>query len=276
VPPTSSPGAGFDRPASARRKLDAGRARDDRVLFERYRDERDPVDRELLVERFLPLARQLASRYARSREPFDDLFQVASLGLVKAIDRFDLRRGIAFSSFAVPTITGELKRHFRDRTWAVHVPRDLQELALRVDRAVSDLTVTLHRPPTVAEICAKVGANDEDVLEALQAARARTATSLDAPRGANDDGGDTLDETLSIEDGRLQLAEDRAAIGPLIRRMSAREREVLRLRFVADLTQAEIGRRVGVSQMQVCRIIRGAIARLQAATDDHDKQAIPA
>jgi len=276
VSPKSSPTAVSDRPAPAQSKLGAGRAADDRLLFERYHDQRDPVDREMLVERFLPLARQLASRYTGSAEPFDDLFQVACFGLVKAIDRFDLGRGIAFSSYAVPTILGELRRHFRDRTWAVHVPRDLQELALRVDRAISDLTETLHRQPTVAEICGKVGAGDEDVLEALQAAGAYRATSLDAPRGADDDDGATLGDTISIDDRRLQRAEDRATLARLMRRISARDREVLRLRFAADLTQAEIGQRVGLSQMQISRIIRQALARLQATADDHDRQAIPA
>ena len=145
------------------------RAEQDRALFARYLDKRDPVDREMLVERFLPLARQLARRYQRPEEPFDDLFQVACLGLVKAIDRFDLEREVAFSSYAVPTILGEIKRYFRDRTWSVRVPRDLQELALKVDRAVSELALDLHRQPTVEEIGAKVGAEEEDVLEALEA-----------------------------------------------------------------------------------------------------------
>ena len=148
---------------------DATRVAEDRALFARYLDKRDPVDREMLVERFLPLARQLARRYQRPDEPFDDLFQVACLGLVKAIDRFDLEREVAFSSYAVPTILGEIKRYFRDRTWSVRVPRDLQELALRVDRAVSDLSLDLHRQPTVTEISEKVGVEEEDVLEALEA-----------------------------------------------------------------------------------------------------------
>ena len=146
-----------------------GRAEQDRALFARYLDQRDPVDRAMLVERFLPLARQLARRYQRAEEPFDDLFQVACLGLINAIDRFDFDRGVAFSSYAVPTILGEIKRYFRDRTWSVRVARGLQDLALKVDRAVSELDMELHRKPTVAEIGAKVGADEEDVLEALEA-----------------------------------------------------------------------------------------------------------
>ena len=160
---------------------DRTRADDDRALFARYLDQRDPVDREMLVERFLPLARQLARRYQRPEEPFDDLFQVACLGLVKAIDRFDPGRGRPFHAFAVPTILGENKRYFRDRTWSVRVPRDLQELALRVDRAVSDLSLDLHRQPTVDQIAEKVGAKEEDVLEALEASGAYKAASLQTP-----------------------------------------------------------------------------------------------
>src|SRR4051812_37487473 len=148
------------------------RAARDRALFERYLDRRDPIDREILVERFLPLARQLARRYQRPEEPFDDLFQVACLGLVKAIDRFNLERDVAFSSYAVPTILGEIKRYFRDRTWSVRVPRDLQELALRVDRKVTELSTDLRRSPTVDELAAVLGIDAEQVLEALEASAA--------------------------------------------------------------------------------------------------------
>jgi RNA polymerase sigma-B factor len=218
----------------------------------------------MLVERFMPLARQLARRYQRPEEPFDDLFQVACLGLVKAIDRFDLEREVAFSSYAVPTILGEIKRYFRDRTWSVRVPRDLQELALKVDRAVSELALDLHRQPTVEEIADKVNAEEEEVLEALEASGAYKATSLEAPRGSEDDAGDTLGDTLGTDEPGFGLAEDRATIERLMRSLSAREREVLRLRFEEDLTQAEIGERIGVSQMQVSRIIRQSVARLRA------------
>jgi RNA polymerase sigma-B factor len=245
------------------------RAAEDRALFARYLDKRDPVDREMLIERFLPLARQLARRYQRPEEPFDDLFQVACLGLVKAIDRFDLGREVAFSSYAVPTILGEIKRYFRDRTWSVRVPRDLQELALKVDRAVADLSLVLHRQPTVPEIAEKVRAEEEDVLEALEASGAYRATSLEAPRGGEEDSGDTLGDTLGTEEQGFALAEHRATIAHLMRSLNQREREVLRMRFEEDLTQAEIGERIGVSQMQVSRIIRQSLARLRsfAATE---------
>jgi RNA polymerase sigma-B factor len=239
------------------------RSAEDRALFERYLDKRDPVDRELLVERFLPLARQLARRYQRPEEPFDDLFQVACLGLVKAIDRFDLSRDVAFSSYAVPTILGEIKRYFRDRTWSVRVPRDLQELALRVDRKVSELSTDLRRQPTVTEIAEAVGIEEEDVLEALEASGAYRATSLSTPRGNDDDAGETLGDTVGTSEEGFGLAESRATLEQLMRAVTPREREVLRLRFEEDLTQAEIGERIGVSQMQVSRIIRQSIARLR-------------
>jgi RNA polymerase sigma-B factor len=241
----------------------SGRYEEDRALFARYLDERDPMDREMLVERFLPLARQLARRYERPDEPFDDLFQVACLGLINAIERFDLDRGVAFSSYAVPTIVGEIKRYFRDRTWSVRVPRDLQDLALKVGRAVTELTVRLHREPTVPEIVAKVGASEEDVLEALEAYGAHKATSLEEPHRSDDEGGETLGDALGIEERGFACAEDRATIELLMRAITPREREVLRLRFELDLTQAEIGAQIGLSQMQVSRIIRQAVARLR-------------
>src|SRR4051794_32648697 len=251
------------------------RSTEDRALFERYLDKRDPVDRELLVERFLPLARQLARRYQRPEEPFDDLFQVACLGLVKAIDRFDLSRDVAFSSYAVPTILGEIKRYFRDRTWSVRVPRDLQELALRVDRKVSELSTDLRRQPTVSEIAEAVGIEEEDVLEALEASGAYRATSLSTPRGNEDEAGETLGDTVGTSEEGFGLAENRATLEQLMRAVTPREREVLRLRFEEDLTQAEIGERIGVSQMQVSRIIRQSIARLRTVARTGDDRPPP-
>jgi RNA polymerase sigma-B factor len=165
------------------------RADEDRVLFERFLGQRDPVDREVLLERFLPLARSLASRYLQRGEPFDDVFQVACIGLLNAIDRFDVARGRAFSSFAVPTISGEIKRYYRDRTWSVHVPRDLQDLTLAVERTRSDLETDLARTPTVGEIAQRLSVDDEDVVEALQAQLAKRSGSLDAPRRLDDDSG---------------------------------------------------------------------------------------
>ena len=247
------------------------RAERDRALFTRFRDPGDPVDRDVIVERFLPLARQLAARYQRPEEPFDDIFQVACLGLVKAVDRFDPARGIAFSSYAVPTMTGEIKRHFRDRAWSVRVPRDLQELTLRVDRVVADLTRDHHHQPSVADVARVIGVEPEDVLEAMQAAGAYRASSLDAPvPGGDDESGATIGDAVGcVEDG-FHRAEERAVLSRLMRSLTPRERETIRLRFEQDLTQAEIGERIGVSQMQVSRILRQAIARLRvlAAVQD--------
>jgi len=244
---------------------DAARSEEERLLFTRLAQTRDPALRDTLVERYLPLARQLARHYQRPDESMDDLVQVASLGLVKAIDRFDPSRGVAFSSYAVPTILGEIKRHFRDRTWSVRVPRDLQEMALRVERAVGELTRELHRQPSVHELAKHVGISEESALEALEAAGAYHATSLDTPRGAESESGDTLADTLGGEEDGYDRAEDRATIDRLMRTITPREREVLRLRFEQDLTQAEIGEIIGVSQMQVSRLIRQSVARLRLA-----------
>jgi RNA polymerase sigma-B factor len=244
------------------------RTREDRELFLRHQRDRDPAAREALVQRFMPLARQLARRYQRADEPIEDLVQVAALGLIKAIDRFSPEREVAFSSYAVPTILGELKRHFRDRTWAVRVPRDLQELALKVDRTVSEMSRESHRSPSVGEIAQRVGASEEQVLEALEASCAYRATSFDAPRpGGADEGGDTLGDATGHMDTGFDLAEDRATLDRLMQTIGPREREVLRLRFVEDMTQAEIGERIGVSQMQISRLIRQSLTRLRSAAE---------
>jgi RNA polymerase sigma-B factor len=245
----------------------AARAREDRRLLERYHRHGDPTAREALVARFLPLARQLARRYQRGGEPLDDLVQVASLGLLKAIDRFEPSRDTAFSSFAVPTILGELKRHFRDRGWSVRVPRDLQEMAVRVDRVAEELSRTLGRAPTPAEIGTHIGATTEQVLEAREAAGAYRAISLDRPRDDDDEDAGMAD-TMGVEDPGFGLAEDAATVERLMAVLSDREREVLRLRFAEDLTQSEIGIRVGVSQMHVSRLIRQAVARLRVAAEE--------
>jgi RNA polymerase sigma-B factor len=244
----------------------AARAREDRRLLERYHRDGDPAAREALVERFLPLARQLARRYQRGGEPLDDLVQVASLGLLKAIDRFEPDRPTAFSSFAVPTILGELKRHFRDRGWSVRVPRDLQEMSVRVDRVADAMARELGRAPTPAEIAEHIGTTTERVLEAREAAGAYRAVSLDRPRDDDDDSDGA--ESYGVEDPGFGLAEDAATVERLMSVLSDREREVLRLRFAEDLTQSEIGARVGVSQMHVSRLIRQAVARLRDAAED--------
>jgi RNA polymerase sigma-B factor len=246
----------------ARRRSSDGRP-DERALFTRHRREPDPVVREALVERFLPLARQLALRYDGRGHAFEDVFQVACLALVKAVDRFDPDRGVAFSSYAVPTVLGEIKRWFRDQTWAVHVTRDLQERSLRVSTTRDVLAARLGRPPTVAEVAGAAGCGEEEVLEALEVASAHRAASLDAPQRTEDDGDVALGETIGADDERLMTAEQRADLAVLVGRLGASERTVLRLRFEHDLTQAEIAALMGVSQMQVSRILRRALERLR-------------
>jgi RNA polymerase sigma-B factor len=250
---------------AAPQRLD--RASLDRRLFERRRDDRDRVDRDAVVERFLPLARHLAARYRRPDEPFDDVLQVACYALVKAVDRFDLHRGVAFSSYAVPTITGEIKRHFRDRTWAVRVPRDLQDLCLRVGRVTDQLHRELGRQPNVEELARAVDADPEDILEALQAAGAHRATSLETPRAADDDSADTLGAGIGTIDDGIERAEQRAVLHALMRSLTPRQRDVVQLRFDEDLTQAEIGARIGISEVQVSRVLRQAIARLRIVAE---------
>jgi RNA polymerase sigma-B factor len=232
------------------------------ALFDRWQKHRDQAAREELVERFLPLARKLARRYSGAREPFEDLLQVASLGLVKAVDRFDATRGTAFSSFAVPTILGELKRYFRDLGWAVHVPRGAQERAVKVEEAQQQLSVRTGRAPTVIELAEYLEFSIEDVLEALETSRAHHAASLDAPYDDGEGESGTVVEAFGAEDRQLRLADARVTVGVAARQLSAREREVLALRFVHDMTQTQIAERIGVSQMQVSRILRRSIAQL--------------
>jgi RNA polymerase sigma-B factor len=236
-------------------------------LFGRWQQDHDRSARDELVERFLPLARKLARRYSGAREPFEDLLQVASLGLVKAVDRFDASRGTAFSSFAVPTILGELKRYFRDLGWAVHVPRGAQERAVKVEEAQQTLSARSGHAPTVTEIAEYLEYSIEEVLEALETSRAHHASSLDAPYDDGGGEGGTVVDAFGVEDRDLRLADDRVTVGAAARQLTEREREVLALRFVHDLTQTQIAERIGVSQMQVSRILRRSIAQLSELTE---------
>jgi RNA polymerase sigma-B factor len=240
---------------------DDARSRADRILFDRAAAG-DLLARDALVERFLPLARSLARRYHRSGEPMDDLVQVASLALVSALDRYDPAQGNAFSSFAFPTIVGALKRHFRDRTWLVRPPRHLQELTLRVERATSRLTQDLERAPTVGELATAIGGDEEQILEALQALRGRDATSLQSPADGEDERRE-LQDTLGACDEGFALAESRLLLAGLMGGLTPRSREVLRLRYEQDLTQAQIGERLGVSQMHVSRLIHQALTQMR-------------
>ena len=220
-----------------------------------------PALRDRAVEAWLPLARHLANRYAGRGEPTDDLIQTATVGLIKAVDKFDPGFGVEFAGYAIPTIVGEIKRHFRDRTWAIRVPRRLQELRLAITAANNTLSHTLGRSPTVADVAEHLGITEEEVLEGLEGARAYSATSLSTPVGA--DGSTELGETLGGEDHEFELAEARIALGPAMASLSEREQTILSLRFYGNLTQTEIAERVGISQMHVSRLISRALLKLR-------------
>jgi RNA polymerase sigma-B factor len=236
-------------------------------LFLRWRRHRDREARDELIARFLPLARKLARRYVQSSEPYEDLVQVASLGLVKAVERFDPDRGFAFSSFAVPTIVGELKRYFRDTAWALHVDRGAQERARKITDAQQKLGSRTGRIPTIDELAQYLEISQEDVLEGLQTAEAYGAISLNAPMAGEDDEDSTRLDAIGAEDARLKRVDDHATIFAAARHLPTREREILFLRFNEDLTQSEIADRVGVSQMQVSRLLRRSLSRLRELTD---------
>jgi RNA polymerase sigma-B factor len=224
----------------------------------------DEHAREELVTRFLPMARRLAGRYHRGRDPVDDLVQVASMGLVKAVQRFDHRRGVPFTSYAVPTIVGELKRYLRDTSWAVHVPQRTRDRALEVDRATEALRRRLGRSPTTREVADEIGATVPEVLDAAEAASAYDALSLDSVPGALDDEAPTRIQLLGVAEERYDLVEYGVTIEPALRALPPRQRTILHLRFEEDLTQTEIARRLGISQMHVSRLLRQALGRLQA------------
>jgi RNA polymerase sigma-B factor len=248
---------------------------DERALLRRHAEDPTPAVREELVERFMPLARRLASRYSGGAEPFDDLVQVASVGLVKAIDRFEPERGTAFSTFAVPTILGELKRHFRDRGWSIHVPREVQERILKVERALAELPARLGRAATVDDIAERLGISTEQVLEAMHASQGHHAVSLDAsPAMGDGEEPAPLGERIGSQDVGFETVEYGASIEGALAEISERDREILHLRFVEDLTQSEIAERVGVSQMHVSRILRSTLDALRGAVaDDLDEDA---
>lgn len=213
----------------------------------------------------MPLVRSIARRYRRGEEPLEDLEQVAVLGLLGAIERFNPERGTAFASFAVPTIAGELRRHFRDRGWVVHVPRDLQERCLTVRRATEEMATTLGRAPTVSELGARLGRSDEEILEARRALHAMRPASLDRPaaHGDDDDGG-AMNRFGDLDPG-YQRCDDSVTIDALLSHVPVRERQIIELRFTDDLTQSEIGARLGISQMHVSRLLRRTLDELGAS-----------
>jgi RNA polymerase sigma-B factor len=244
-------------------------------LLRAYHSTGDPRAREAAVERFLPLARSLARRYSGGSEPLEDLEQVACLALVRAVDGFDPTRGTAFTSYAVPSIAGAIKRHFRDNGWSVRVPRDLQELALRVERISDDLLAEDGHAATAARIAERAGdgIGVEDVLEAREAFRALHSDSLDRPRGAReDDEAASLLDTLGDSDLEIGRAHDRAALSAVLDTLDERDRTIIHLYYQDELTQAEIGRRLGYSQMHVSRLLRQAVERLRQSANQQEEK----
>jgi RNA polymerase sigma-B factor len=260
-PTTDRPGTGPGGVVGHRTAL----TRDDaRILFGRLaelpadRAERDRV-RAVLIEQHLPLVRYFARRYAGRGEPMEDLLQAGSIGLVKAVDRFDPGRGLEFSTYAAPTILGEIRRHFRDRTWAVHVQRGLQELTTEVARYATELTQELNRAPSVAELATRSGRTEEQVLEALDCASAYSAESLETPSGENR----TIGDSLGGEDPALGDVELHESLGPALATLPARERRILQLRFYGNQTQSQIAAQLGISQMHVSRLLARTLATLR-------------
>ena len=238
------------------------------LTFQKFATTREPALRDQLIEAHLGLAEYLARRFSNRGEPLDDLVQVASLGLVKAVERFDPDRGLEFTTFATPTIVGELKRHFRDKGWAVRVPRRVQELHLRVTGVIDDLQLELGRSPTVAEIAVRAGTSEDEVIEAMDAGSAYRSASLDAGRSGDEETPGLLGQLGQI-DPELVRAERRAALGPLIAELPEREQVMLYLRFYEGKTQSEIAKRLGISQMHVSRLLSRSLDRLRelAQTD---------
>jgi RNA polymerase sigma-B factor len=247
---------------------------DSKTLHRRYATTRDPAAREALIERYQGLVRRLASQYHSGADGFDDLIQVGNVGLLNALERFEPERGLAFRSFAVPTILGELRRYFRDTRWAIHMPRGLQERFLLVERAADQLTGTLSRTPTARDIAAKLSLAEEDVTEAFAVRHGYDALSLDRPQKAADGDEDlSLLDTLGEDEHRYELVAYRESVAGTLRALPQRERDILRLRFADDLTQTEIADRLGVSQMQVSRLLRRSLDRLRVVAEAADEAA---
>jgi len=243
---------------------------EDRDLLRRYHEQGDLAAREQLIEQYLSLVRSLARRYAYRGEQLDDLVQIGCIGLIKAIDRFDIERGVELTTYATPNIIGEIKRHFRDKGWAVRVPRGLQELNVQLSKIVEEQTVQLGRSPTIPELAKAAGVEEEQVLEALESGRAYSSVSLSTGGGSDEDGELDPLESLGTEEHQYSVSEDRAVLAPGFRALDPRERRILHLRFFDGLTQSQIAQQVGISQMHVSRLIRRALEKIrdEIATDE--------
>ena len=238
-----------------------------RELFRRFKEEGDMDAREKLVMSHLNLVRFIANKFKNRGEPIDDLVQVGYLGLLKAIDRFDPARGLEFTTFATPTIMGEIKRHFRDKGWSVRVPRRLQELSAKVNQATDTLTSQLQRSPTIAEIAEYLDATVDEVLEAMESSSAYSSVSLETPSGMEDDDAPSVIDRYATEDEELAFTDDRIIIEEALASFSPREREVIEMRFLQGMTQIEIAEKLGISQVQVSRLLRRTLKKIQEKID---------
>jgi RNA polymerase sigma-B factor len=235
----------------------------ERELLLRVRSDKDPLAREELITRYLPLVKSLARRFASRGQPVEDLIQVGSIGLIKAVDRFDLDRGVELSTYATPTILGEIKRYFRDKGWAVKVPRALQDLNVRLNRVMEQLTVELRRSPTIAELAAATSVSEEQVVEALESGRAYSSVSIYSGGVNDDDESMELLDCLGAEEEAYEVFERRRVLAPAMGRLDPRERLILHLRFFEGMTQTQVAARIGISQMHVSRLIRKSIDNLR-------------
>jgi RNA polymerase sigma-B factor len=236
------------------------------ALLVAYHRDGDEKARELALVELMPLVRALASRYAGRGEPLEDLVQVGSIGLIKAVDRFDVDRGVDFASYAVPTIVGEIRRHFRDKAWAMHVPRRLKELSLRLSRTLDQLTTELGRSPTIAELAAAAGVEEEEAIDALDSMNAYSTRSLHAP--FDDDSDDSLSEKLGTDELGYADVEDSAIVDAGLDALDDRERQIVELRFFHELTQSQIASEIGISQMHVSRLLRRALATMRGRIEE--------
>ncbi len=244
--------------------MSASGPRADRELLRRYHEGGDLEARQQLIEQYLPLVRSLARRYVNRGEQLEDLVQVGSIGLIKAIDRFDVERGVELTTYATPNIIGEIKRHFRDKGWSVRVPRGLQELNVRLSQLLERLTVELERSPTIPELAKAAGVTEEEVLEALESGQAYTTVSLSGPVGQGEEGELDPLESLGELEHEYEISEDRAVLAPGLSILDERERRILHLRFWGGLTQSQIAQQVGISQMHVSRLIRRSLEKVRA------------
>jgi RNA polymerase sigma-B factor len=261
---TTARTAGVRRRDDTRSRRDGEVRRVDELLVAYHRDGDRSAREQALVE-LMPLVRSLAARYAGRGEPLDDLVQVGAVGLIKAVDRFDVTRGVEFTSYGVPTIVGEIRRHFRDKAWAMHVPRRIKELSVRLSRVLDELTTTLGRSPTIAEIAEAAAVDEEDVIDALDASHAYTTRSLDAPTA----GGDPFAEGLAGADPGFDGVDDRWVLSAGLEALDPRARRIVELRFFEERTQSQIAAELGISQMHVSRLLRDAMEQMRGSIEAH-------